>query len=263
MRRDDCSKPEKRTVSSTTMVTGAASPDDILPPETTRLSLPETSSGWRANANRAMFVPDDHGQLRDQHDSCQNRKLLVAKSKSWHHQACWRPSMTARQDTSSPGSRSKMRRSGFSRFETVEPQGWISSTPAWTKSIKPSTLSSVSIFSFSPTSTRRTAAPRPCQACLAKKHFSLTPGQPYRLLSALDEGRLHSSELQPQTGHPLRIPPAYGGRLRSAFGKSAGEPGDNCGGIVRRTVQDFNAPTCITDRGLWYYSSGSIVVRGS
>ena len=48
------------------------------------------------------------------------------------------PSIRAVQATSSPGSRSIVIRSGRSGLPIVDPQGWISSTPACTRATRPS-----------------------------------------------------------------------------------------------------------------------------
>src|SRR5829696_1322805 len=50
------------------------------------------------------------------------------------------PSIKAAHATFSPGSRSNVMRSGASTLRILEPQGWISSTLAWTSAISPSRL---------------------------------------------------------------------------------------------------------------------------
>src|ERR1700730_15385888 len=64
----------------------------------------------------------------------------------------------------------------------VDPQGWISTTPACTRLIRPVRSSIASIGSLSPVSTRRTLLSNPCHGCLAKKHLAPVPeGQRSRL----------------------------------------------------------------------------------
>src|SRR3954451_24429211 len=54
----------------------------------------------------------------------------IARSRS---RTSFAASINAVHGTSSPGSRSKVIRSGASTFEILEPQGWISNTLAWTR----------------------------------------------------------------------------------------------------------------------------------